>query len=271
MANGALPAEFESLPHSARVRRAVELGRQARTDSETSRLLREWRTGGFTQRLLAAFACHGSRDSAALAELAADPSRTVARVALSVLCDVGDDDTLLAVLRTLPSRRAAKVLFWLRRARSKVTDRFVTERADEGDMTAWPLVPLGSAAVLDRYFALAAECGGSIFWRRLAVLHPARAVTEIVARLAAATNPDGLLFANARTVIAILSERAPESALAVVVALRQHQPLAAIPLQALAVQRPAAVADLVLGSNEPAAVRFERVAQRLDVTRIVAL
>src|SRR5262245_3566304 len=270
MANEALPAELESLSHSARVRRAVELGRQARTDSQAAQVLREWRAGGFTLRLLSAFACHGSRDSLALAELAGDESRTVARVAISVLCDVGDDETLLAVLRTLPSRRAAKLLFWLRR-RPKVVDRFVTERADEGDMNAWPLVPFGSASVLDRYFATAAECGGVVFWRRLAVIHPARAVTETVARLDAATNPDGLLFAYARAVIAALSSRAPESALAVVNALRRHQPLAAIPLQVLASRRPVAVADLVLGSNEIAAVYFERIVHRLDVARIVAL
>src|SRR5687767_8763959 len=105
MANGALPAEWEALSHSARVRKAVEVGKQSRTDAKAAKLLREWRTeGGFTQRLLATFAGHGSRDSAALVALTADPSRLIARVALSVLSDVGDDDSLLAALRTLPPR-----------------------------------------------------------------------------------------------------------------------------------------------------------------------
>ena len=241
MSNIGLPAEREALSHSARVRKAVEVGRQSRSDAAAAWLLRDWRTGGFTQRLLAIFACHGSRDSAALLTLTADPSRAIARVALSVLCDVGDDNSLLAALRDLPPRRAAKALFWLRRSRPDVTDRFVTERAAAGDPTAWPLVPLGSPAVLDRYFA-AAERGGNVFWRRLAVLHPARAAAEVVARLGATANADGLLFAYARTVVAVLSDREPDTALKVVAVLRRHVPLAAIPLQTLVTRRPVTVA-----------------------------
>jgi hypothetical protein len=271
MASGGLPAEWEALSHSARVRKAVEVGRQSRSDATAARLLRDWRAGGFTQRLLAAFAGHGSRDSAALLALTADPSRTVARVALAVLCDAGDDDSLLAALRALPPRRAAKALFWLRRPRPNVVDRFVTERAAEGGAVAWPLVPLGSAAVLGRYFAVAAERGGDVFWRRLAVMHPARAATEVVARLGATTTPDGLLFASARTVISVLAGREPEAALAVVAALRRHVPLTAIPLQTLAARRPVAVADLVIDATEPASAHFQRVAHKLGVSRIVAL
>ena len=271
MANGALPTEWEALAHSARVRKAVEVGRQSRTDAGAARLLREWRAGGFTQRLLATFACHGSRDSAALVAMTADPSRLIARVALSVLCDAGDEESLLAALRAIPPKRAAKALFWLRRGQPSVVDRFVTERAGAGDATALPLVPLGSAAVLDRFFALAAEGGGDVFWRRLAVLHPARAAAEIIARLNALTTPNGLLFAYARTVIAILSDHEPDAALTVAAALRPHVPLATIPLQTLVARRPVVMADLVLGANEAAVANFQRVVPRLDVPRIVAL
>jgi hypothetical protein len=271
MAKRGLPAEWESIPHSTRARKAVELGRQSRTDESAARLLRDWRSGGFTQRLLAAIACQGSRDSAALLALTADPSRTVARFALAMMCDVGDDDSLLAALRALPPRLATEALFRIRRPRPGVVDRFVAERAAEGDATAWPLVPLGSAAVLDRYFAVAAERGGDVFWRRLAVLHTTRAATEVVARLGAATNPDGLLFGYARTVIAVLSGRAPDAALTVVAALRRHVPLATMPLQSLVTPRPVAVADLVLGSVESVAANFQRVAHKLGVPRIVGL
>jgi hypothetical protein len=271
MANAGLPGEWEALPHSARVRKAVEVGRKSRTDTKAARLIREWRGGGFTQRQLAVYSCHGSRDSAALVELAADPSRMIARAALAVLCDVGDDEAMLTALRALPPRRAAKALFWLRRLRPNVVDRFVAERAEEGDSAAWPLVPLGSVAVLDRYFALAAERGGEVFWRRLAVMHPARAAAEIVARLDATTNPDGLLFWYARIVISILSDHEPDTALTVVAALRRHVPLCSIPMQVLVRRRPVVVADLVIGSNEYVAVQFSRVAHRLDVSRLVAL
>ncbi|HEY1188911.1 MAG TPA: hypothetical protein VGE74_14750, partial [Gemmata sp.] len=271
MANGALPANWEALSHSARVRKAIEVGKQSRAEAGAARLLNEWRAGGFTQRLLATFAGYGSRDSTALARLAADPSRLIARAALAVLCGVGDDGSLLDALRALPPKRAARVLFGLLPSRSNAVDRFVTERAEEGDASAWPLVPLGSAPVLDRYFARAAERGGEVFWRRLAARHPERAAAEIIARLDATTNPDGLLFGYARTVAALLSDHDPEAALTVLAALRRHVPLTTVSLQALVNRRPVAVADLVLGTNEVVGVNFERVAHRLDVPRIVAL
>lgn len=271
MANGGLPPEWEALSHSARIRKAIEVGRESRSDATAARLLRDWGSGGFTQRLLATFACHGSRDSATLLTLTADPSRTIARAAMSVMCNVGDDDDLLTALRNLPAKRTERALFRLRRPRQGVVDRFISERAAEGDGIAWPLVPLSSSAVLDRYFAPAAERGGDTFWRRLAVMHPARASAEILARLGATSNVDGLLFSHARIVVAILSDRDPDVALTVVAALRRHVPLSTIPLQTLATRRPSSVADLVIDSNEPVAVHFQRVAHKLDVPRIVGL
>lgn len=271
MASEGLPAEWEAIHHSIRVRKAVELGRQSRSDLTAARLLSNWRVSGFTQRLLATYACHGSRDSAALLALTADPSRTVARVALSVLCDVGDDDSLITALRALPQKHAAKLLFWLRRTRQNMVDRYVAERAAECNAAAWALVPLGSVAVLDRYFAVAAERGGDVFWRRLAVMHPTRAAAEVITRLEAASNPDGLLFGYARTVIAVLSGREPDTALTVVAALRRHVPLSSIPLHTLAIRRPVAVADLVIGATVPASASFQRVAHKLGVSRIVTL
>src|SRR4051812_22410261 len=111
MAKASLPAEWEALAYPARVRKAVEVGRQSRADADAARMLRAWRAGGgFPQRLLAASACHGSRDAAALAQLTADPSRTIARAALSVLCDVGDDETLLATLRAPAAARSEGAL-----------------------------------------------------------------------------------------------------------------------------------------------------------------
>ena len=42
----AIAIEWEALPHSARVRKAVEVGRQSRTDEKVAQLLRSWRAGG---------------------------------------------------------------------------------------------------------------------------------------------------------------------------------------------------------------------------------
>ena len=203
--------------------------------------------------------------------MAADPSRSIARLALSVLCHVGDDDSVLDALRNLPIKMAAKALFRLGRSRRIVVDRFVDERAAAGDVAAWPLVPLASLGVLDRHFALAAERGGDLFWRRLAALHPARASAEILARLHAASNVDGLLFSHARTTIAVLLDRDPDLALEVLAALRKHVPHSMISLHTLVDRRTIAVADLVINSDEPAWASFSGIVHRLDVPRIVGL
>ena len=272
MAEDELPTGWEALPHSARVRKAIELGRRSRSDAAAAQQLRDWAaSGGFTLRLLAAFAGHGSRDSAAILALTGDRSRIISRVALTVLCHIGDDDSLLKALRDLPPLRLGRTLFRLRRRRPAVVDRFIAERADAGDGAAWPLVPLGSAAVLDRHLDPAAERGGPTFWRRLATLHPARAAAEMTARLDRTANPDGLLFAAARTVIRVVARRDPDAAMGVVASLRRHVPLGTIPLDVLTHRRPAAVADLVLGSSEPAEVDFSRVGAKLDVAQLVRL
>lgn len=271
MVNGALPPDWEALAHSARVRRAVEVGRRSLADPASAQLLREWRAGGFTQRLLATFACHGSRDVAALVALITDPSRLISRIALSVLSRVADAEALLTALRTLSPRRLTKALARLRRTQPDVVDRFITALADEGAADAWPLVPLGSAAIVDRYFARAAERGGDVFWHRLAGRHPDRAAAEIITRLDAATAPDGLLFEYARTVIAVLSDPRPDDALRVVAALRCHVPLGSIALQAVAARRPVVVADLALGASESVSVNFAPLVRKLDPARLIAL
>ena len=52
-----------------------------------------------------------------------------------------------------------------------------------------------------------------------------------------------------------------------VAALRRHVSLATIHLQTLVTRRPVTVADLVIGSGEPVAVHFQRVAHKLDAPR----
>lgn len=140
----ALPSEWEKLPHFGRVKKAIEVGRHSRTDAASSALLRSLQGGGFTERLLAAYAGHGSRDSSALLESAADRSRSISRVAIKVLTSVGDDDSLHTLLLSLPPRRTAKLLLSLRHSRAETVDRFISERAEAKDTTVW----LGSFAML---------------------------------------------------------------------------------------------------------------------------
>lgn len=271
MANDQLPADWEAMSYTARVRRAIEIGNQSQSSVAARKLLDDWCNGGFSQRVLAAVACLGSKDVAVLESMTQDPSRLISHRAHALLCEVGTDQAITNALLKLPPRRASKLLIHLRRRRPHVVDQFVTTRATEGDSVAWPLVPLGSETLLEKYIEVAAERGGSKFWRRLAVFFPARAAAEIVDRLNRATSPDGLLFGYARTVIQNLSRRTPELAIVVVEALRAHVPIASIPLQELVARRPEFVADLMIATGEKFAVSFERVVERLGTHRILAI
>lgn len=206
-----------------------------------------------------------------MSELAADPSRVVSAAAVKVLTLIADDDTLTTALAALPPRRLPVLLGRLRRKRPTVVDRVIAARIAAGDALAWPLVPLTSTKLLTRHFDTAAERGGASFWRRLATVYPDRAAKEIIRRLNALTNPDGLLFACANSVVAALSDRSPNRALEVVDALRRHRPLNTIPLGVLARRQPEAVAALTLAATDLPAVSFERSAHRLHPDRIAEL
>ena len=56
---------LEPLTHDARIRRMVELGRAAASDSAIAATLgRPWAAAASSERMLALDACHGSRDGA---------------------------------------------------------------------------------------------------------------------------------------------------------------------------------------------------------------
>ncbi|HUR55884.1 MAG TPA: HEAT repeat domain-containing protein, partial [Gemmataceae bacterium] len=270
MASATDLGRWEDVPHGERVRRTIAAGRESITKPAVAAQLREWRSGDFTARFLAVFACHGSRDSATLLELCGDPSRTISGTALKAITHVGDDESILTALRAAPPKRLARLLARLRRRRQGVVDRYLGERIAAGEEAA-TLIPLGSAAFADRHFALGDERGGDKFWRRLAANHPARAAAALVAKLDAIAAPDGLLFAYARTAITHLAARHSDLSLRVVTALHRHQALASIPLQPLVNPRAVEVAEMVLASSEAATVCFERVVTKLGVPRVISL
>ena len=270
MASASELGRWDDVPHGERVRRAIAAGREAITKPAVAAQLKEWRSGDFVARFLAVFSCHGSRDSAALLDLCNDASRTVSGTALKAITHVGDDESVLAALRDAPPRRLARLLARMRRRRLAVVDRFLTERIAAGEETA-ALLPLGSAELVERHFALGEERGGVRFWQRLTVSHPTLAAAALAAKLDALAAPEGLLFSYANAAIRQLAQRHADLALKVIAALRRHQPLSSIPLQPLVGPRPVAVAEMVLAAPETAAASFENVVTKLGVARVVAL
>ena len=88
----ALLRELEKMAHSARMRRMVELGRQARTDAGIVTLLDELAAGDFYRRSLAVQSCYGSDDGNRALRALDDPSAGLRTQAISLVALICDDD-----------------------------------------------------------------------------------------------------------------------------------------------------------------------------------
>src|SRR6516162_1115217 len=124
----ALLRELESLTHDARLRRMVEVGRQAARDRAAAAILAALEGGGFYERLLALHAAHGTRDAAVPMRFLAGPSRALRRRALELLALLGDDKQLRTALHASRGRDRLALLKHLRRRRRwKPLDAFLND------------------------------------------------------------------------------------------------------------------------------------------------
>lgn len=94
--------ECEVLPHNGRMRRMVEPGRLATSDTHTGNTLAVLAQGDTYQRVLATQACYGSRDSAQVVRALSDPSRRVRGLALGLAALICSDAELQQALESLP-------------------------------------------------------------------------------------------------------------------------------------------------------------------------
>jgi len=131
--------DLEPLAYADRIRRMVELGRQARQDAATQALLAALATRGFYERQLALFACGGSRDAAQVLRALADPSRLIRGLATRLVPLVGDDAMVLAALDVVDGAGRRLLLAALAgRGRRAVIDRYLDQLAAAGDPVGPP-------------------------------------------------------------------------------------------------------------------------------------
>jgi hypothetical protein len=268
----ALLQELEALPHDARMRRMVEVGRLAARDRAAAATLAALEQGGFYEHFLALQACHGTRDAAPALRLLAGPSRSLRGRAARLLALLGTDEQVSAALRAaVPPLRLRLLHHLRRRKRTAPVDVFLRELAGRDDPDLDLLLPFASERTVARLLDRARERGGRTFWSRLARYHPALAARALADEAAATDGPDFRLTRVAAVALPFVSERRPDDALAAVKALAQRLPPAQLPLAVLARRRPAAVADLVLKSPAASAFHFALPAHRLDARRRLAL
>jgi hypothetical protein len=265
MARDRLLSEITALPHSARYRRLREAGREARINPKVEAALNDWERGDWQQRLYCVQSCTGSGDTVRLHRMTDDPSRTVANHALHLLADHGSDEVVVNVLAKLPRARRLRLLARLRsRRRLTAIDSFLTEGFAESLPRIAELLPYGSSQAVNRHFRKAEECGGSLFWARLARSHPRIAAKAIVDKLAATEQPDGLLLLYARNVVLYAGRTEPDLTVRLVKALAQFTPLSYLQVTHTLFQRPNELAAIVLESEGSTPFSLAPVARKIE-------
>ncbi|HMA35156.1 MAG TPA: hypothetical protein VKY74_11870, partial [Chloroflexia bacterium] len=266
-----LLAALAPLTHAARMRQMVDVGRQAAGDPSVAATLAQLEQGGMYERWFALQSCFGSGDGAQALRALADPSRQIRGLALVLVALAGDDAQVAAALAQAPY---AVRLVLLRRLRSRgrlaPIDAFLATLG-RGDPDFERLLPFGSPALVAGALEDALGRAAGSDWRRLARVHPRLAAATLARALAAADSTDARVVWQANAALPVLAEHDPDGALRLVAVLAARTPLARLSLQELVVRRPAALADLVLGAEDRAAVSFAPVAARLDLDRLLAL
>lgn len=264
--------ELETLTHNGRLRRMVELGRQARTEQRMAATLAALARGDVYQRLLALHACQGSRDGAHVVRALTDPSHLIRTRAAGLVADVCDDAQALAALAAAPAAEQILVLRRLaKRRRQGPVDAFLDARVERGDERLGMLLPYGSAAAVERHLADGFALASAADWTRLARRHPAIAAERLTGRAEAATRLDARLVWQARPAVPLLARRDPDAALALVHALVRHAPLSSFDLTHLMRRRPAAVVDLLLAAEVRAPHTLAAVLPHLDTDRLLTV
>ena len=181
-----LLVQLESLTHSARMRRMVEVGRAALVDPAVKAMLDEMAGGIFYERGLSLQSCYGSRDGGRVLRALADPSRMLRGLAIRLVALVCDFEQALQAFSLLTNRSARKrfIRRLSRHRRFDVVDECLRRMFAETDADASDLVSYGSAAFVEQFIATHWQTeAGTIEWVRLARFHP-QATADTLCRIA---------------------------------------------------------------------------------------
>jgi hypothetical protein len=267
-----LLAQLRPLSHGQRIRRMVEVGREARTDAAMAATLAALRAGDDSERWLALQACHGTRDGAQAVAALADQSARVRRLAVDLIPVICDDPQVQAALEIAPPRERCILIRRLaHRGRRAPIDTLVSSTASRSARELMSLLPMVSPATIEAHLPSILDQADVRDWHRLARWHLDIAVRLLRERVAISEGSGVELASIANGVLRILVRRAPDAALALVDDLVPHISPSDLELQALAMERPVEMADRVLRWNDRANVLFTWLAHRLDRGRFRAL
>lgn len=272
MTSQQLKQQLELLTYRNRVRRMVELGRQASTDATVRGILDSLEQGDFYERLLALNSCYGSYDGTKIMRAVSDSSYLIRSKAIQMLVPLVDDTQVQIALNTVTLKECRYVLKQLLKwHRRSCIDTFINQLASTNNDKFGRLLPYASSEVVQRHIETVIDLYGIDEWKLLARLHPG-IIEELLQRQAnALLDFDPRLVTRVNAVLPILSKLFPETALSICRTVSRIVPLSSLNLQPLTEHYPRQVADFILSSNDTIKVSFDKVAHKLETQQLILL
>ncbi|HET8840288.1 MAG TPA: hypothetical protein VFN35_02420, partial [Ktedonobacteraceae bacterium] len=264
--------ELEALTYAARIRHMVNFGRAAIRNSQLAATLTTLEQRNFYERFLAISSCFGSRDGAHVLRALTDPSRIIRGIAINLVPLACTEAQLRQALAIVPHDGRRPLLWKLHHhGYQELIDEFFEQLAQANDLQLLKILPIGSPSLVRQQIAPLQSSLKLDDWRRLTRHHPMIAFALLQEKATAATHLDLQLVAFVNSILPILARKQPDLALTLVETLAHFVPLSRMNLHALLLQRPTAIADLVLQKADPGNINFMHVAHMLDNARFLAL
>ena len=267
--------ELETLTHSQRMKRMVEIGQSARENATLRALLQQLEAGDCYQRRLALQACYGSREGAPVTRLINDTSRLVRGLALHLAPLVLGDEELLHLLQNSRERvRRVLLIKVAKQRRVAVIDNYLRQLAETEISALAPLLTYASATAAEQLWPLVQESAAAHDWYRFAHYHPPLALRFLTKEIEALQDLPASAVYRCNSVLQVLAEVAPRSALQLLQILSARTPLKNIAWTPLALRLPRETADWLLQQDEKlqgGAGAFSNRARFLDEAQIEAL
>ncbi|WP_110514316.1 HEAT repeat domain-containing protein [Herpetosiphon llansteffanensis] len=271
MNHNQLLAEFEQLSAAQRIKRMVALGQQARNNPQSSQLIEQLAQSlSIYQRRLALWSCYGSHDSSLIRRFISDPAQSLVQLAIQLMAVYGNDADVQASLSQLAApfwRKTLKLL--AKHQRFHLVDAFLATLEPQ-QLPAYQL--FGSEQYYNQHKASIIHQLKPADWSHFARLKPrecADAVQSILANEAHNLTHKQHIFNQA---IPDLVSYDPDRALALLqTAINQQIALQALRLQALANQRPQAIADLMIQQQQAASINWAHLVKKLRLEQMLQL
>jgi hypothetical protein len=246
----ALREELVKTHHTGRLRRMLDLGRQARSDKGALALIDELGRGDVFERRMALFAQHTLRDGKRLLPFTEDVSRSLRSLSFTLVPRVCEDPEALEALKVAYALRRDRDLLRQLSARGRraVVDRYLDWLATRPGLHDFAdLVPMASPEGVRRHLDRALERPSHVFWDRLARSAPDALGMILAERLRAVPDePDPVTRQLIEKHTAQIARRAPDEGLALIELLVARGIMSKVSLLTdLGATRPAATLALI--------------------------